>query len=111
MTVEAVKKAQSKYGNKPLKGEEVRWGLENLTIDAGTINKLGFEGYMTPVKTSCNDHEGARTAGVQTWDGKKWSRTAGPYEADMKILAPMIKASAEKYATEKKLTKQECGKG
>jgi branched-chain amino acid transport system substrate-binding protein len=110
MTVEAVRQAQSKYGQKPLKGEEVRWGLENLSIDAGTIKKLGFEGYMTPVKTSCNDHEGARTAGVQTWNGKNWNRTAGPYEADMKILAPMIKASAEKYATEKKINKQECGK-
>ena len=110
MTVEAVKQAQSKFGKKPLKGEEVRWGLENLSIDAAAIKKLGFEGYMTPVKTSCNDHEGARSAAVQTWDGKKWSRTSGTYEADMKVIGPMIKASAEKYASEKKLTKQECGK-
>jgi branched-chain amino acid transport system substrate-binding protein len=111
MTVEAVKQAQGKFGNKPLKGEEVRWGLENLSIDSAAIKKLGFEGFMTPVKTSCNDHEGARSAAVQAWDGKKWNRTSGTYEADMKILGPMIKASAEKYASEKKLTKQECAKG
>src|SRR6266513_3274133 len=111
MTVEAVKQAQGNFGNRPLKGEEVRWGLETLSIDAATIKKLGFEGYMTPVKTSCSDHEGARIAAVQAWDGKNWKRTSGVYEADMKILGPMIKASAEKYASEKKLTKQECAQG
>src|SRR5882672_11509633 len=48
VTVEAVRKAQVKYGKKPLKGEEVRWGLENLSIDDAAIKKLGFAGYMTP---------------------------------------------------------------
>jgi hypothetical protein len=48
VTVEAVRKAQVKYGKKPLKGSEVRWGLENLEIDAAAIKKLGFTGYMTP---------------------------------------------------------------
>src|SRR5207237_913268 len=56
MTVEAVRKAQQKYGKRPLKGEEVRWGLENLAIDNAAIRSLGLEGFMTPIKTSCNDH-------------------------------------------------------
>ena len=30
VTVEAIRKAQEKYGKKPLTGEQVRWGLENL---------------------------------------------------------------------------------
>jgi hypothetical protein len=33
MTVEAVKRAQSKFGAKPLTGTEVRWGLEHLALD------------------------------------------------------------------------------
>ena len=110
MTVEAVKKAQVKYGKKPLKGEEVRWGLENLAIDNAAIKKLGFDGYMTPVSTSCVDHEGAHSAKIHTWDGKKWVLQPDRYEADMQILTPMIRASAEKYAAEKKITKRDCAK-
>src|SRR6478609_7509368 len=53
MAVEGVRKAQVKYGKKPLKGEEVRWGLENLAIDDASIKKLGFTGFMTPLSTSC----------------------------------------------------------
>ena len=30
LTVEAIRKAQEKYGKKPLTGEQIRWGLENL---------------------------------------------------------------------------------
>lgn len=110
MGVEAVKRAQIKYGKKPLKGEEVRWGLENLAIDAGAIKKLGFEGFMAPVSTSCADHQGARSASLQTWDGKKWSSSSGMYEADAQIIKPLIRASAEKYAAEKKITRRDCAK-
>ncbi len=110
MGVEGVKRAQLKYGKKPLKGEEVRWGLENLAIDAGVIKKLGFDGFMTPVSTSCTDHEGARSGHVQAWDGKKWNPTSGSYEADMQIIKPLIRASAEKYAAEKKIVRRDCAK-
>ena len=30
--VEAIRKAQEKFGKKPLTGEQVRWGLENLNL-------------------------------------------------------------------------------
>ena len=58
-----MKRAQIKYGKKPLKGEEVRWGLENLAIDEAAIKKLGFDGFMTPISTTCADHDGGRTGG------------------------------------------------
>ena len=48
-----MKRAQQRYGKKPLKGEQVRWGLENLAIDDASIKKLGFTGFMTPISTSC----------------------------------------------------------
>jgi branched-chain amino acid transport system substrate-binding protein len=110
VTVEAVRKAQVKYGKKPLTGEQVRWGLENLSLDAAAIKKLGFEGYMTPVSTSCVNHAGEAQAQIQTWDGKKWNVQPGVYHADNSIIKPMIKASAEKYAAEKKITKRDCAK-
>jgi len=110
MAVEAVKRAQTKYGKKPLTGEQVRWGLENLAIDDAAIKKLGFQGYMNPVRTSCGDHEGAHTAHIETWDGKKWSVTAGPYTSDMKVIDPIIRSSAQNYAQEKKIQARDCAK-
>ena len=110
VTVEAVKRAQIKYGKKSLRGEEVRWGLENMAIDQAAIKKLGFEGFMTTVSTSCADHAGARSASVSTWDGKKWNSVSGIYEADQQIIKPMIRASAEKYALEKKVARRDCAK-
>jgi branched-chain amino acid transport system substrate-binding protein len=42
LTVEAIKQAQSKYGKRVVTGEEVRWGAENLSLDAAKIKALGF---------------------------------------------------------------------
>ena len=110
VTVEAVRKAQVNYGKKPLTGAQVRWGLENLSIDPAMIKKLGFTGFMTPVSTSCVNHAGEAQAQIETWDGKNWIVRPGVIHADNSILKPMIRSSAEKYAAEKKITKRDCGK-
>jgi branched-chain amino acid transport system substrate-binding protein len=110
MAVEGVRRAHIKYGKKPLTGEQVRWGLENLAIDDAAIKKLGFTGFMTPVSTSCVNHAGEAQAKIHTWDGKKWVVQPGVLHADNSILKPMIRSSAEKYAAEKKIPKRDCAK-
>ena len=80
--VEAIRTAQEKFGKKPLTGEQVRWGLENLDSTAERIKELGFEGMLRPIKVSCADHEGAREARVQQWDGKDWKIISDWYTAD-----------------------------
>src|SRR5690349_10457846 len=110
LTVEAIKQAQSKYGKRVVTGEEVRWGAENLALDAGKIKALGFGDMVQPLKTSCHDHAGVHKGRIHTWDGKDWSYTSDWYEADMKILGPMIKTSAKAYAAEKKITQRDCSK-
>jgi branched-chain amino acid transport system substrate-binding protein len=110
LTVESIRAAQGKYGKRVVTGEEVQWGAENLNIDAARIKALGVEGMIPTVKTSCNDHEGARKARVHTWDGSKWSYTSEWYESDAKLLRPMIDASAKKWAAEKKIEMRDCGK-
>jgi branched-chain amino acid transport system substrate-binding protein len=109
-TVEAVARAQTKYGKKPLTGEQVRWGFENLAIDNAKIKTLGFEGQMTPLSTSCADHMGANSARVHTWDGKKWNYSSDVISADMQIIKPMIDSYAKKYAAEKKIDIRDCAK-
>jgi branched-chain amino acid transport system substrate-binding protein len=112
LAVEGVKRAQENYGKKPLTGEQVRWGLENLALDQKKLDALGFAGVMRPISTSCADHMGASWARVHTWDGAKWTFTSDWYQADEQILKPMVKAAADKYAAEKKIARRtpaDCG--
>jgi branched-chain amino acid transport system substrate-binding protein len=87
-------------------GAQLRWGLENMDITDAQIKKLGFEGVMKPVSTSCKDHMGAGAARVHTWDGGKWVFTSDWLDADMSIINPMVKAAADKYAAEKGLKRR-----
>ena len=108
--VEAIRTAQAKFGNKPLTGEQVRWGFENLNLTADRIKQLGFEGMMGPLKASCADHEGTRRARVHQWDGKEWKVISDYYTGDDTVLAPLAKDVAAKYAAEKKITPRDCSK-
>ncbi|WP_448254495.1 ABC transporter substrate-binding protein [Ottowia oryzae] len=107
LTIEAVKRAQERFGKgKVMTGEQVRWGMENLALDQKKLDALGFSGVMRPVSTSCQDHMGSTWARVHTWDGSKWGGMSDWYQADEAILKPMVKAAADKYASEKKLTRR-----
>ncbi len=105
--VEAVRRAQERFGKgKVMTAEQVRWGLENLALDQKKLDALGFSGVMRPLSTSCHDHMGSTWARVHTWDGAKWSFTSDWLQADDQIIKPMVKAAADKYAGEKKLTRR-----
>jgi branched-chain amino acid transport system substrate-binding protein len=106
--VEAIRTAQGKFGNKPMTGEQVRWGFEHLDLTADRIKALGFEGMLKPIKFTCADHQGADQARFEQWDGKAWKIISDFYTADEKLLAPMVKETAEKYAKEKNITPRDC---
>ena len=94
--VEAIRTAQEKFGKKPLTGEQVRWGLENLNLTAERLKQLGFENEL---KVSCADHEGTRTGRIQTWDGKKWNIASDWITADDSVIAPTMlpESATERY--------------
>jgi len=107
LSIEAVRRAQERFGKgKVMTGEQVRWGLENLALDQKRLDALGLAGVMRPISTSCADHLGSSWARVQTWDGAKWSMNSDWYQADEQILKPMVKAGAEKYLSDKKMTRR-----
>ena len=108
--VEAIRTAQEKFGKKPLTGEQIRWGFENLSLSEARIKELGFEGMIKPLKFSCQDHQGADQARLHQWDGKAWRIISDYYTADEKLLAPMVKEFAAKYAKDKGITPRECSK-
>jgi branched-chain amino acid transport system substrate-binding protein len=59
-----------KFGEKPLTGEQVRWGFENLDITEERIEAARLPG-SRPIKISCPTTR-ARPGVVQQWDGSKW---------------------------------------
>jgi branched-chain amino acid transport system substrate-binding protein len=107
LAVEAVRSAQQRFGKgKVMDGEQIRWGLENLNMDQKRLSALKLDTIMKPLSTSCFDHEGSRSARVHTWDGKKWNVVTDWIDADESIIKPMVRQYADKYASDKKLTRR-----
>ncbi len=112
ITVEAIRKAQEKYGKgKRMTSEQVRWGLENLDLDNARLKALNAAGMMPPLKTTCADHEGSGLVKFQTWDGNQWKIVTPDWVVpDKEMIRTMIVESANKYAAEKKLPIRDCAK-
>jgi branched-chain amino acid transport system substrate-binding protein len=106
---EAILAAHKKFGVKVLTGEEIRWGMEHLNITDERIKELGLEGFMSPIKTSCENHEGGNLVLFQQWDGEKWV-SAGTETPMNDFIRPMIEESAAKYAKEQGITPRDCSK-
>jgi branched-chain amino acid transport system substrate-binding protein len=110
VTVEAVRKAQEKFGRKPLTGEQIRWGIENLAFNVDSITKLGARGLLPAFKISCQDHEGGGAVRFLQWDGKDWKNASGWIGTDQKLVRPLIEEDAAKYAKEKNIPPRDCAK-
>lgn len=107
LAVEGARTAQERFGKgKPVTPEQARWGYENLNLTQAKLDALGFKGVMRPVATSCQDHMGSAWARVHTWDGSKFTWSSDWLQADQSIINPLVKASADQYAAEKKLTRR-----
>ena len=107
LAVEGVRAAQERFGKgKVMTGEQARWGYENLNLTQAKLDALGFKGVMRPISTSCADHLGASYARVHTWDGSKFVWSSDWLEADQQIIKPLVRASADKYLAEKKLSRR-----
>jgi branched-chain amino acid transport system substrate-binding protein len=111
VTVEAIRLAQEKFGKgKPITGEQMRWGIEHLNIDAKRLKELGAVGLMPPLKVSCLDHEGSGLVKFQQWDGAKWKVITDWMEPDRKLVRAKVEADAAQYAKEKNITPRDCSK-
>ena len=109
--VEAIRKAQEKYGKgKVMTPEQVRWGLEHLNLTEARIKELGAAGMFPPIKTSCEDHEGSGMVRFQQWDGKGFKPLTPFMAGDKDLVRKMVDESAAKYAAEKKITPRDCSK-
>ena len=111
LSVEAIRKAQEKYGKgKAMTGEQVRWGMENLNITDARLKALGATGLLPEVRTSCANHERSGKVKIQQWDGGKWVVVSDWLEGNKSLVHPLFQATALQYAKEKGITPRNCAK-
>ena len=111
VTTEGIRKAQERFGKgKPMTGEQIRWGLENLNIDDKRMKDIGATGLMQALKVSCMDLEGGGAVKFQQWDGNHWKVITDWIQPDKELVRGMVEESAAAYAKEKKITLRDCGK-
>lgn len=104
LNVEAVRIAQERFGKRPLTGDEVRWGFENLRLSPERVKELGAEGLFHSINVSWDNHEGEGYVTFQRWDGEKWTRVSDWIAPDWALLRPIIEKSSEQYAAENNIT-------
>jgi branched-chain amino acid transport system substrate-binding protein len=105
---EAIRTAMRRFGNQPMSGEQVRWGLENLDLTAERLNELGLEGFTKPIKVTCEDHEGNGPVFIQQWDGKQWKKVSDWITPMRDVVRPQIEEAAAAYAKENNITPRDC---
>ncbi len=103
LAVEGMRSAMSKFGNRPINGEEMRWGLENMVIDQARLEELGMVGLLQPLKVTAEDHEGGGAARVQEWNGEGFTLVSDWIQADQEIITPLIEEVAAAYAKENEI--------
>lgn len=105
---EAIRTAMEEYGNVTLGGEETRWGMENLNLTAERIAEIGAEGFIEPIRITCEDHEGRGPVLIQQWNGTQWERITDWIDPIYEVVAPMYEEAALAYAEEHGLELREC---
>ena len=98
LIAEAIAQAQKTTGKKVVTGEDVRRGLESLNLDAARLKAIGLEGFASPLKLSCADHNSHSATFVQEWDGAHWKKVSDAVASAQDKVQPLIDAAAKSYA-------------
>lgn len=98
MIVEAVRNAQKLTGKKVINAEDMRRGLETLNITTERWKELGLDGYTTPLRISCADHNGHNDLVLIEWDGTKWVKGSDPISPLREAVDPLIEGAAKSYS-------------
>jgi len=110
LDTEAIRTAMAKFGNKPLTGEQVRWGFENLNLTEKRLDELGMKGLLRPLQVTCENHEGNGVAAVQQWDGKQWKIVSDWIEPMREVVRPKLEAAAVEEGKKLGYTMRDCSK-
>ncbi len=110
LSAEAIRTAMTKYGNKPLTGEQVRWGMENLNLTEQRLEQLGVKGFTHPIRVTCEDHEGNGPVLIQQWDGKKWTIVSDWISPMRDVVRAKIETAAVEEGKKLGYSMRDCAK-
>ena len=105
---EAIRTAMGRYGDQPMNGEQVRWGLENLELTTEGLAGLGLAGFTQPLKVTCEDHEGNGPVYIQQWNGETWDMVSDWISPMRDVVRAQIEKAAAEYAKENNITPRDC---
>jgi len=108
--VEAIRSAMARYGNQPITGEQMRWGLEHLSLTEHRLEELGLRGFIHPLKVTCEDHEGAGPVMFQQWDSRRWSAISGWIPVMRDVVRSKLEAVAAEDGRKLGATMRDCAK-
>ncbi len=94
---EAIRTAQELTGKSVVDASDVRRGLENLNITEERIREIGLEGFMQPIRMTCEDHSGGHELYMQQWNGTNWEPVSEWYSPMTDVVRPLLEAAAEEY--------------
>jgi branched-chain amino acid transport system substrate-binding protein len=97
LIAEAIRTAQHLTGKKMVNGEDVRRGLEALSITAARWQEIGLPGFAAPIHLSCADHNGHSGISLVQWDGTKWNTEVPSIQPIKDKVLPLIESAAEEY--------------
>ena len=109
-TAEAIRTAMARFGNKPITGEQLRWGLEHLNLTDARLEQLGMKGFTHPIKVTCEDHEGSGPVLIQQWDGSKWEIVSDWVAPMRDVVRPKIEAAAVEEGKKLGYAMRDCSK-
>jgi branched-chain amino acid transport system substrate-binding protein len=107
-SVEAIRTAMGKYGNKVLTAEQVRWGFEHFNLTEQRLVQLGMKGFTHAIKVSCEDHEGNGPILIQQWNGQKWQVVSDWISPMREVVRPKIEAEAIAEGKKLNYTQRDC---
>ena len=96
---EAIRNAQKISGKKEIDGSDLRRGLETLEISAARLKEIGAEGFASPMKVTCEDHNGHNGAFVTQWDGTKWNKVSDWISPIKEKVNPLIEQASKDYVS------------
>jgi branched-chain amino acid transport system substrate-binding protein len=109
-TAEAIRNAIKIKGSTAIKGSDVRDGLEAINLGDADFKRLGLEGFMKPLKVTCQDHEGGGLIAIQQWNAKTktWKLVSEWIEPMRDVVGKLVEEDSAAYAAENKIEPVKC---
>jgi len=106
----AIRTAQALSGVADISSEQMRDGMEALSIDEARLAELGLPDFGPPIQVTCENHGGPGLGAIQQWDAntQSWSLITDFTGADREVVDALIAEDSAAFAAENNITPRDC---